>query len=393
MNINRKWLLLALPALALLIWAIWFVIGRQAQVVSKVSAEKLTAPAALVNPNVLRYPVGAPQLTMIQSRVIVLSPVPLADPLSARIAYDEDVTARIGVGISGRILSVKASPGDVVRSGQVLAEIDSADFGTASADLSKAQADERRKRQVVDRAVELVPGEAISTKDYEAAQADYAQAKAETARAEQRLKNLNPHALVVQGQRIGLTSPMNGIVTERTATPALEVSPALTNPLFVVTDPKRLWVIIDLPEKLLGRIKPGVAVTVTSDAYPGESFVAKIVQLGQVVDPNTRRVAVRARVDNASGKLLPEMFVRASVLQESGSGVQVPNSAIVNNGVYSSVFVQTLPGEFQRRQIKLLTQGSDFSFVGEGLKGGEQVVVTGALLLDAELSALANNKP
>jgi cobalt-zinc-cadmium efflux system membrane fusion protein len=393
MKLERKWLLVALTALALLALGIWFAVSRPIQKDSSLIAETATAPAILVAPNTLRYSAGAPQLTMIRSKALQLLPVPLTDPLNARVAYDEDVTARIGVSISGRIVEVKASPGNVVKSGQVLAEIDSPDFGTASSDLSKAKADEARKRLVVERGKELVPGEAISAKEFEAAQADYAQAQAETLRAEQRLKNLNPHGLVVRGQRIALASPMNGVVTERNATPALEVSPALTAPLFVVTDPKRLSAIIDLPEKLLGRIKLGGAVAIASDAFPDETFPARIVQLGQIVDPNTRRVAVRARVDNSSGKLLPEMFVRASLLQASGTGVQVPNSAIVNRGIYAYVFVRTESGDFQRRQVKLLTQGSDFSYLGEGVRGGEQVVLTGALLLDAELTALAGSKP
>jgi cobalt-zinc-cadmium efflux system membrane fusion protein len=64
----------------------------------------------------------------------------------------------------------------------------------------------------------------------------------------------------------------------------------------------------------------------------------------------------------------------------------------VNRGVYAFVFVQPAPGEFQRRQVRLLTQGSDFSYVGEGLQGGESVVVSGALLLDAELSARTGDR-
>jgi cobalt-zinc-cadmium efflux system membrane fusion protein len=118
-----------------------------------------------------------------------------------------------------------------------------------------------------------------------------------------------------------------------------------------------------------------------------------VAQAGQWVDPNTRRVTLRAQLDNPLGKLLPEMFVRARVLQDSGSGVQVPNSALVNQGIYSYVFVQTAQGEFRRRQVQLLTQGADSSYVGAGLKGDELVVTAGALLLDAELSARAGDKP
>ena len=189
----------------------------------------------------LRYPAGAPQLAMIRAQVIPAAAVPLTEPLSARLTYDEDATARISVPVAGRIVSIKAAPGDFVKAGQVLVEIDAPDFGSALADLNKARADEEHKRLVLERAKALLPGEGIAAKDVEAAQADQLQAQAETARAEQRLKNLNPHGLPVHGQRIGLTSPLSGVVTERTANPALEVGPGLTAPLFVITDPRRLW--------------------------------------------------------------------------------------------------------------------------------------------------------
>ncbi|MDO8695417.1 MAG: efflux RND transporter periplasmic adaptor subunit [Sheuella sp.] len=321
-----------------------------------------------------------------------MSAVPIADQLSARITYDEEVTARIGVSFSGRIIALKAAPGDVVKAGQALAIIDSPDFGTAFADLNKARADEKRKQLAMKRAKDLVPGEAISTRDWEAVQADYAQAQAETARAEQRLKNINPHDLAIKGQRVTLASPMDGVVTERNATPSLEVSPGMATPLFVVTDPKRLWLSIDLPESLLGQIKLGSAVALLSDAYPEDRFTAKIIQLGQVINPNTRRASVLASLDNSAGKLLPEMFVRASILQNNGEGVRVPNESIMIRGIYSYVFVETNPGEFSLRQVKLVKRGIDFSFVGEGLKGNERVVTKGALLLDAEILSRAGEK-
>ncbi len=371
--------------------AIWQIF--KARTVTKIvdSGSALIEPVAAPS-GTLRYNEGSAQLTMIQVKKIPRTPVPIADQLSARIAYDEDVTSRISVSFSGRIVDLKAAPGDIVKSGQVLAIIDSPDFGSASADLNKARADEKRKQLAMKRALDLVPGEAISTRDWEVVQADYAQAQAETARAEQRLKNINPHDFAIKGQRVILASPMNGVVTERTASPALEVSPGLSAPLFVVTDPKRLWLMIDLPETLLGQVKLGSTVAIQSDAYPDESFSAKIIQLGQVINPNTRRANLLARLDNEAGKLLPEMFVRASVLQNSGEGVRVPNEAIIIRGMYSYVFIETKPGEFTLRQVKLLKRGIDFSYVGEGLTGEESIVTKGALLLDAELLARTGDK-
>ena len=355
----------------------------------------VTAPVAepqAVSAGSIKYEEGAQQLALVRTQTIPVSAVPMADELSARIAYDDDVTARISTSFSGRIVELKAAPGDRVKAGQVLAVIDSPDVGLAQADLNKARADEKRTALAVRRAKDLVPGEAISTRDWEAVQADYAQAQAETARAEQRLKNLNPHDLLIKGQRIILASPIDGVVTERNATPALEVSPGMAAPLFVVTDTRRLWLQIDLPEALLSRVKLGSEVAVATDAFPDQRFRAKIIQLGQVINPNTRRANVLARIDNADGKLRPEMFVRASVLQHTGDGVRVPNEALVIRGIYTYVFVETNPGEFTLRKVNLVKRGIDFSYVGEGLKGDEQVVTKGALLLDAELIALTGGK-
>lgn len=389
---SRKQLVgMSLAGLALIVLISWFFFGSRKngapppKNIEVVQAETVTA-------NTIKFPAGAPQLALVRVQRIPLSPIPMAEELSARIAYDDDVTARVSTSFSGRIVELKAAPGDRVKAGQVLAVIDSPDFGVAQADLNKARADEKRKALAVKRAKDLVPGEAISNRDWEGVQADFAQAQAETARAEQRLKNLNPHDLAIKGQRVILASPVDGVVTERTATPALEVSPGMTTPLFVVTNAKRLWLTIDLPEALLGRVKLGSEVIVATDAFPDQRFRATIIQLGQVINPNTRRASVLARVDNSDGMLLPEMFVRASVLQNNGEGVKVPNEALVIRGIYTYVFVETSPGEFTLKQVRLLKRGIDFSYVSEGLVGDERVVTKGALLLDAELIARAGDK-
>jgi cobalt-zinc-cadmium efflux system membrane fusion protein len=356
------------------------------------------APAAVsdatpAGPDNLNYRAGAAQLNMLRAQVLPALPLPVGDVLNARVAYDEDVTARIGAGVAGRIVAIRVAPGDRVRAGQALAELDSADAGTALADVAKARADEERKRAALERAKDLVPGEAIASKEWEATQADYAQARAETLRAEQRVNNLNPQGMRARGQRISLTSPLSGVVTERSATPALEVTAGMAAPLFVVTDPTRLWLMIDVPEQLLGAVRLGAAIDVEGDAFPGQHFKATVAQLGQVVDPNTRRVVVRARLANPGLKLLPEMFVRCAVLTERGTAVRVPNSALVNRGLYTYVFVQTAPGQFRRRQVSVKTHGGDFSYVGDGVSGGEAIVTTGALLLDAEMSTRAGGQP
>ena len=283
-SMNRKQLALALLGLVILLTIAWFSLGLGKKNDPPAATRNVPVPE-VVTSGTLKFEEGSPQLSLIQSQSIPLSSIPTADELNARLAYDDDVTSRLSPSFSGRIIELKAAPGDVVKTGQVLAVIDSPDFGIAQADLNKARADEKRKLLALKRAKDLVPGEAISNRDFEVIQADYAQAQAETARAEQRLKNLNPHDLVIKGQKVILASPMDGVVTERNASPSLEVSPGMSTPLFVVTDSKRLWLSIDLPEAFLGQVKVGGEVAVSTDAYRDEHFKAKIIQLGQIINP------------------------------------------------------------------------------------------------------------
>lgn len=347
--------------------------------------EAVLTPASRT-PNVLKFEPGAPQLTALKVITIEEAPLPVAEPLNGRIAYNEDVTARISSPVAGRIVALNAAPGDSVKAGQVLAAIDAPDLAAAVADLRKAEADESRKRLSMERAQKLFDGDVAPRKDLEVAAADQAAARAETQRAQLRLRNLTPAG--GDGRGLTLRSPVNGVVADRKANPAMEVQPGMADPLFIVTDVKHLWVLIDLPERYLARVSEGLNVSVAVDAYPGETFRAKVTRIGQVMDPVTRRIQVRCDLPNPEGVLKPEMFARVSLLTRDGKqALRLPNSALVTEGLYSFVFVETAPGTFTKRKVELSVQDREYSYLSSGVGRGERVVVGGALLLQSELAS------
>ena len=253
------------------------------------------------------------------------------------------------------------------------------------ADTQKAVADESRKRLALERSQKLFDGEVIPRKDLESAAADYSSAQAETQRARSRLKNLTPSA--GDGPGLALRSPIAGVVADRKANPAMEVQPG-SDPLFVVTNLARLWVLVDLPEHHLSKIKPGQPVSLTVEAYPGENFRAVVSRIGQVVNPDTRRIQVRCDVANPDGKLKPEMYARVILLTDEGKqAVRLPNSALVTEGLYSFVFIETKPRVYTKRQVKLEVQDREYSYVSAGVAKGEKVVIGGALLLQSEMGS------
>ncbi len=343
--------------------------------------------AVASEPDVLRYPAGAPQLTAIRAEPLRQVPLPLAEPLNAQVVYDEDVTARISAPIAGRVLALKAQPGDRVTAGQALLVMDAPDLGSAVADMDKARADEVQKRLALERTKTLYSGEALARKDLEAAEADYAAAQAETRRASLRLKNLSPGARL-GGEGYVLRSPIAGVVADRQVNPGMEISPGMANPLFVVSDPTRLWVMVDLPEKLLSKVAPGNPVSIQVDAYPDTRFAGRIAKIAPALDPQTRRVSVRCSVDNRDGRLKPAMFARVSLLADADKlAFRVPNAALVSDGLYSYVFVEQSPGVLKKRRVSLAAQEPDYSYIVDGLRAGERVVTSGALLLNSELGS------
>ncbi len=332
--------------------------------------------------NVLRFPADAPQLAYLRIVPASAGQVPALEPLQGHVAYDEDATSRITTPIAGRVTKISAQPGDSVKAGQALLTLDSPDFAQAGADVRKAESDAHLKQAAFERAKTLLDGGVLARKDLESAETDFQQASIELDRARARLKNLGPAG----GSGFVLTTRVSGVVTERQVNPGSEVRPDNPAPLFVVSNPQRLWINVEVPERNLGKIREGQHLRVESDAYPDTSFDAEVLMTGKVLDPATRRVIVRCRVDNREEKLKPEMYVHATPLGSEAILPHVPNDALVVEGLQSFLFVERAPGVIEKRRVTLGYRGHEESYVADGLKAGERVVASGALLLNAEFS-------
>ncbi len=345
-------------------------------------------PAQRVASDTLKFAADAPQLLFLQIQPVKAYPEPLVEALNARVTYDDNRTARVFSPLAGRVVHIPAEVGRQVKAGDPLLVLDSPDFAMVEADRSKADADEERKKTAYERARQLYEIKGLARKDVEGAEADWHQAEAEAQRARARLKNLSASKDGSGGQFV-LRAPVAGYITERQVSVGSEVRTDSASPLFVISDPRHLWVLVDLPERQLGKVQVGHPVTLEVDAYPDETFPGRITVIGGALDPLTRRVQVRCEVDNPAMKLKPEMFARVTPVASKQSALpRVPNTALVTQGLYTFVFVEIAPGELQRRKVTLDLQGSQYTYIREGLKAGERVVSSGALLLNSELAGV-----
>ncbi|MCK9418911.1 MAG: efflux RND transporter periplasmic adaptor subunit [Nitrospirae bacterium] len=319
---------------------------------------------------------------------------PFSAPIEATAAIElnGDRVAKISARTSGRLVKIAASQGDAVTSGQALAWFDSPELGLAWAEYAKAKGRTDLARNNLQREETLFAKKISPEKDVIRARQELADAEADFAFASEKF-----HLLGIDIEQVGkkhegdqhpliaVTSPISGSVIERAATQGEVVSPDKT--LFTVADLSRLWVIIDIYEKDLGRVKSGTAVKVRTTAYPDRNFKGIISYIGDVLDEKTRTVKARVVVENANRLLKPGMF--ASVLIEAGGGteriVTVPEEAVFLDGSKNYVFIQTDPEKFELREITVgRTLGNRLEVTG-GLKKGEPVAVKGAFILKSEL--------
>jgi len=316
------------------------------------------------------------------------------------LTVNEDRTARLGAPGRGRVLSVRAQPGERVSRGQVLAVLQSGEAGMAQSDLAKAAAEVTSRRAGAQyaasaraRAERLLALKAIPRQDYERAIADDEQARAalqqataELQRARSTARQLGASGASSSGE-IVLRSPLAGVVLERTAQPGTVVEAGA--PLVVVTDPSSLWLQVKAPEAQAGLFRRGGPLAFRVPAYPSDRFAARIEAVGAGLDPSTRTLGVRAVVPNAGDRLKPSML--ATVEVEGGTrvvAIMLPDDAVQLIDGKPTVFVAHPDAKggarMERRVVELGARSGGQVAVTGGLRGGEVVVVAGAFAVKAE---------
>ncbi len=357
--------------------------------------EPAEAPEAKVSGDTVIMATNSPQLA-----ALTIEPVGAEQSafvsLTGRLVWDEDATVRVFTPFAGIVRRLFVDVNQPVTKGMPLAEIQSADFGQAQSDARKATSDLRRAEQNLTRLRDLFEHGAAPRKDLESAEADYASAQAEKDRAEARLAIYGMTATSTN-QDFLLPSPLAGILVERNVTPGQEIRPdqmlanvpQFTAPLFVVTEPTRLWVWLDVTEMHLPLVHKGMELTIRSKAFPGQTFHGRLDLIGDSLDATTRTVRARGSVENSSKLLKSELYVTVEVPDAVPMSLQVPSKAVFLRENQYYLFLETGAGQFQRHAVKVGSERDGKVAILEGLKPGQRLVTEGCLLLQS----LMDNAP
>jgi cobalt-zinc-cadmium efflux system membrane fusion protein len=323
-----------------------------------------------------------------------------------KIAINEDTTTPVFSPYSGRITRLIAKPGDQVERGAPLYAIEAAEFVqgqndlvTAVAGLEKAKSRLLLAQTVEKRQKELLAIRGGALKDLEQAQSDLVQAQGDLRSAEialaasrnrlrilgrsdeeiaaaEKLDRISPETVV--------SAPIAGTVIQRKVGPGQYINLGATDPVFTVGNLSTVWLVANVRESDAPRMKLGAPIKVTVLAFPGQVFNARLSYVAPALDPNTRRLPVRAEIENKNRELLPEMFASFRIVSgDSRLMPSVPQEAVVYEGAQARVWIARPEHKsVVTRPIEVGATTNGLVEVRKGLSVGETVVASGTLFID-----------
>ena len=323
-----------------------------------------------------------------------------------KIAINEDTTTPVFSPYSGRVTRLIARPGDVVERGAPLFAIAASEFVQGQNDLVTAVAgvEKARSRLVLaqtaekrQRELQAIRGGAL--KDLEQAQSDLVAAQGDLRSAEIALAAVRNRLRILgrsdeeiatneKQDRIGaeviVAAPIGGTIIQRKVGLGQYINVGANDPVYTVGDLSTVWLIANVRESDAPKMKVGAAVEVTVLAFPGRVFNAKLAYVAPALDPNTRRLPVRAEIQNTGRELLPEMFASFRIVSGEGRLMPaVPTDAIVYEGANARVWVARPDSKAViARDITVGDTTNGLVEVRKGLTVGETVVTSGTLFID-----------
>jgi membrane fusion protein, heavy metal efflux system len=326
-----------------------------------------------------------------------------------KIAVDEDHSTPVFSPYAGRVMKLLVRPGDTVTQGQPLFVIEAADTVQAQNDFIAAMTGLNKAKSALDlaqiqhkRAKDLFEGKAVPLKDYQQAEATLIQAQNDL-RSSQTALEASRNKLRILGftdetisafQEKGsidpnttIFSPIRGTVVQRKVGPGQYVNSGSSDPVFVIGDLSTVWLTAFVRETDASKVSVGQDISINVLALPGHPLTARIDYVSAAIDPATRRLTVRATLDNKDGLLKPEMFANVTIYSVGDHpAVGVPKQALIYEGDQVRVWVAHEDKTIELRQIKPGLTNGDLVEVEGNLKPGEQIVTKGSLFIDRAAS-------
>ncbi len=298
--------------------------------------------------------------------------------LFGKVTADNNKQADVYPLVGGTVVKVNVELGDYVKQGQVLAQIRSTEVAGFDRERMDAINDVALAEKNLQVAKDLFEGKLTSEKEVVAAEKELQKAKAELRRIEEVFNVYR----VGPGSVYNVTAPISGFIINKHINANMQLRSDRADALFSIAQIDDVWVLANVNESDIGKIRQGVDAEVSTISYPDRKFSGKVDKIFNVLDPDTKAMKVRIRIANDSLLLKPEMNATVHIrYKENRQLLAVPSSAVIFDKSKSWVMVFKDRQNIETRSVDVYRQSGDHTYILSGLQEGETVISQSGLLV------------
>ncbi|MGC4057854.1 MAG: efflux RND transporter periplasmic adaptor subunit [Chitinophagaceae bacterium] len=306
--------------------------------------------------------------------------LPLKNELNfyGKITADANKMIEIFPVVGGNVTKVYVELGDYVQKGQLLATIRSTEVAGFEKEMEDANNDVLVARNNLKVTQEMYEGKLNSERDVIEAKSQLEKANSQ----QQRIRETYQIYNIRKGATYEVHAPISGYVIQKNINEGMLLRSDKTDNIFDIADINDVWAIANVNESDINEVRLGIDASVTTLSYPDKIYNGKVDKIFNVIDPETKAMKVRIKLNNADNMLKPEM--RATIkmsYSEDRSMIAIPSKAIVFDKSKYFVMIFKDRSNIETRQIEVYRQVGDTSYISGGLKEGEKVMTTNQLLV------------
>jgi membrane fusion protein, heavy metal efflux system len=298
--------------------------------------------------------------------------------MQGKISFDEDKVAKVFPLVGGFVQELKANLGDYVQQGQTLAVIRSPEIAGFANQNSVAQANLRVAEKNFQVAQELYKTGTTSEVELINARKELETAQAELYRTKEVLNMYN----VGKASYYSIKAPVSGYVISKDVALNMELRTEDIRPIFTISDLDEVWVMVNIYESDIDRVKEGYEAEITTISYPDKVFKGKVDKIYNLIDPESKVLRARIILQNTDFKLKPEMFANVIIrYQDKDQHLAIPSNCVIFDKNRHFVMVYKDRCKIETREIDIYKQMPTNTYLKGGLQSGEKVITKYQLLV------------
>ena len=305
---------------------------------------------------------------------------PVKNELSfyGKITADNNKMIDVYPLVGGNVIKVNVELGDYVHKGQVLATIKSTDIADFEKQSLDAKSDLLVAKNNLKVAQELFDGKLNSESDVLQAKSEVAKAQSQLGKIQETYKIYNIKA----GSIYEVTAPISGFIIQKSINQDMLLRNDRSENIFDIAEISEVWAMANINETDINKVKLGIDADVTTLSYPDKVFKGKVDKIFNVIDPETKAMQARIKLQNPGYLLKPDMNANIKLsFKEDKSLIAIPSNAIVFDKSKNFVMVFKDRHNIETRQVEVYSVVGDTTYIKSGLKENEKVITNNQLFI------------